>query len=470
MLTQHVMEQAEEIHNAAKYTGKHIVALAGTSVGNVASTFLGINTPEKTLVENVIAISGQQNSNSGDFSLTERDAANTAIKCMGQIIRVARNDINVKCKAIFDVIDSNRVKNSLAQVGLDITIDSIEMPRLFLNQTFTTLTSPYVGTSSDFDQACHTNLATLNDYFTTEELAYLLRGISSGMDADIDELVNGDYSPLKTPSDFCSNNTDTRVCAMGFLYATGILNGSTDKCVGLISNTAMKLALTKLKAHCGKNVSLGITAWDLALKRGDIIATGRLLGHKSITKYNTVVIGKCYRDWLKGNNPNQSKGSVEALLGYHAYYMDTRSSLDQNALKNNPEHWVREYVIRSTQIKSLASINENRMVTDTVREFIAGDIHTGEHDNKPELHTNLENALKSITYDGKNLHPYVISVLCDTYVKDSDVKTFLFMVDRVLNDSDKPDMTHAIYIASVKLVCKWLASQVKVIPLSQAMA
>ena len=47
-----------------------------------------------------------------------------------------------------------------------------------------------------------------------------------------------------------------------------------------------------------------------------------------------------------------------------------------------------------------------------------------------------------------------------TLTEGNDVKDILLEVDSILSEADEPDMKYAIYIASIRLVARWIKSQI----------
>lgn len=453
MLSNTSIEQASHISNAVDFGGKSLTLIPGSPLSNIVKTLSSFNqtgTDEELINQSVVP-----GTTMGTHTETEEYTKIQIARIMGNIISIAKNVVNPYCNAIIDGIEEERKRKALANVGLLGDIKQVELPSILNNTMFIELINPYSAVPAAVFTNVHGLFNRIEEDFTSEELILLVKTSSPALDQAIDKLI-GNPAIITIESmytlDVSSLNTYTAI--IYFLLLTGIQSEKLDKAAAINENTEYKQLIARLRASLGGKVYREADLHDSAIKRGELLARNSFItGEKSSNVL--YVQGSNYRDWIRNKG-----GSPEAALGYLSVKGNQFTISDELDLRNNPEKYFDIYQNKVTHLKSLDILEDIALVRDYTGQYLSKAIREMEDVDRAELQRKLIEALKHEYHGAATLHNYVVKVVSRTLTESSDVKDILLEVDSILTTADDQDINIAGYIASIRMIARWIASQI----------
>ncbi len=454
MLTTNTLIKANELNDVIKFANKKLSLVPGSHIGELVSTLKSFN--ETGSDESIINQSVIPGSTTGTHSEIEDRIVNKLSKIMGNIINAAKNEVNPHCRAIIDLIDLHRKERALESIGLLGSIEQVEMPKLFLNEMFIELISPYKDNNIEVIKNIDGFMKPLKEDFSLEEIRMLLTTDSAGLDTQANDYINLTLSDLDMYSfDYYTINPadyDIPRAVLLFLVLTGLINEKLDKASAIMANGVNKLAILELRGAMAGKIYRYIEQLDNAIKNGEIISRDTKSNVLKIYKVN----GVNYRKWI-----NENGGSPEAVLGYFATNMNIFSTHGDLSLRNEPAKYCDLYTNRINHLKTVDLIDDVATVRKTTRDYMTNLFSQLTDINKTEYHNRLSTVMDSEFHHANNLHHYVIKVVSLTLTNSKDVCNFLLNIDNILSEMDTPNMKYAVYIACIRLIAGWITTQFK---------
>lgn len=457
MLTEKILQQAEHISNAVIYSNKGLSVLANTPINSLVNTLASlIETGTNEQLKQQSCIPG---STTGTHSDVQEYNAQKIAKIMSNIINTAKNIVNPHCRAIIEGIEEQRKNNILVSVGLLGDIKQIDMPAILTDEMFIALIDNYKDTPASVITNTMELFDRISNDFTIEEKNILIKTGSTLLDSRIDELLGSDigYVGGEGGSSIDVAQLELKTCIAYFLLLTGLQNEKLDKASAIMADDETRLTVAKLRAAIGGKIYRETALFDTAIKNGEIIARDNFLLNYLPNNCLTVY-GINYRDWIQNKG-----GSPEAALGYLALNGNRFSVSADLALRNDPEMFLTEYNNRIQHAKTKNILDDIKLVRDFTRNYMADTISKMEDSNRPVLQRRLQDALEHEYHGATYLESFVIKVVSRTLVDGPDVKDILLEINSILSESEKPEMNYAVFIASIRLVARWITSQITMV-------
>lgn len=464
MITKNNLDQSSGIADNIGYAGKRLTPLAQTPLAGLVESIGGVT--ESCTNSEILELSCSKNTTTGSHGELQADIVAKASGIIGNVITVARNDVNPKIKALIAAVEEARVSHA-EQAGLvDINISQVEMYPLYTDSVFLELLAPYKNSndvigSSDIDGVIE-SLDQLSDCLTTEEIADLAITGSPGLDERAAEIIQSTLGHPQLLTEAYKYNLPIARIIGAFLVISGALNGRSEKCDGLLSNELIESKLILVRAFLARIISKRIERLAAAIRNGEIIAVSAIDGDQRNEQLGgrvIRVIGPVYRNWLA----NQG-GSVEAVIGYgHSLGELDYSSASAKLLKTEPQKFVKLYEAQLSHGKNLAAANEISVVRKVIIRCVIDDIRAVA-DGDEALISNLKQRLMAFMdsrpYLGKvELVSYLRDLVCAVFTDGDDVRSVLVEMDSVLAEMETPDRAQAVYIAVNRIVARWVLSQ-----------
>jgi hypothetical protein len=176
------------------------------------------------------------------------------------------------------------------------------------------------------------------------------------------------------------------------------------------------------------------------------------------------VFGPTYRNWIRDNG-----GSTEAALGFLLECKKGNSNkLDDGPLITNPEKFKNIYNMYLQQVKDKSYLEDLGLVKKWVGNAITNYINQPANEqiiDKAALHGKLAVALDTNYYGGEQLSTFIIKVICRTLFDEESgesIKTFLLESDELLKQNPTMSGTHAVYLATIKMLAAWAREQMSI--------
>lgn len=457
MLTEQTVSQAQHLSSAVMYHGNIALAtLEGTPLNKLVKTLVSFN--ETGTEGDLISQSNNQGSIIGSHSEIEEYTAQQIAKVMGNIIDTAKNVVNPHCRAILEGITARRNDSALSQAGLLGTIKQIDLPEILLDEMFMELIAPYQDAPAAIINNTFPLFNRISTDFTAEELILLIKTGSPLLDARIDAILGtaAGYLGIEGYSQVNVANLDLIECVTYFLLLTGIQNEKLDKASAIMADPATKLIVATLRAAIAGKIFRETEMFDFAITNGEIIARDNFSTECNNESCLTVY-GVNYRQWIQSQG-----GSPEAALGYLAERGNRFNVSDDTSLRTNAPYYYTVYTDRIAHAKSKSILTDILIVRSFTGDYLADVISKMTDVDRPALQLKLKEALAHEYHGAVTVNNYVIKVVSRSLTEGSDVKDILLEVDSVLAESAEPNMAYAVYIASIRLIARWIKSQISI--------
>jgi len=454
MITRKVLNETSHIVSAATYSGKALMPVQASALDLIFKTLTCIN--DTGTDERIMDLSIEGNNTFGTHSGYETACVKKIAIVMGNIIDTAKNVVNPHCRAIVKEVEEVRKESALASVGLLGNIKLIEMPSILTDELFTQLLDPYKDTIPFVSSECYELSKRLAEDFTSAEIEDLIKTGSNLLDAKATEYLKDIISEARTiPDAIDTAQLSLPRSILYFLLLTGIQNEKTDKCSALMEDTALRALVAKLRAAIAGKIYRDTLAYDRSISNGEILAKVSFNDTDYLARNCLMVYGPNYREWIQNKG-----GSPEAALGFLSTHGNT-SAIDRDLdLRNNPEKYSDIYTMKINQLKAKETLEDITLVRRVTRDYMATLIMGMEGVDKAAMQLRLTAALEHEYHGAKYLVQYVIKVVSRTLTEGSDVKDILLEIDNILHEMKEPDLDYALYIACIRLIARWLKSQI----------
>lgn len=374
---------------------------------------------------------------------------------LGNIISLAKNEIRPLVIDIMEKVSNARKDELMRDHNLINEVVYIDIPLLFKDERFLDLVDKYKNTATMQYDIPELDIV-LNNISKEDVNICILTG-SPTLDAKIQQYLTEDNFHVDPLYGVEIASIDIPNIAGLFLLLTGLQNRRLDSYAYLVEDPVVNLKLTQLKTMLAGVLSRYIEKYNDAVKRKDIIVGFVYAPLRAYSSTTNFVIGPTYRTWIKDEG-----GSVEALLGYFLNNKASVSSNSTNTLKENAEIYVKTYEEKLRQIKNINILSDITRVKHLVRSSVGQYIKNLPDDiNKAPLFDRLNAAYDREYYGGDYLEPYIIKVICRT-LNNRDLKNFLLEATYLFKADEHMTVDDAIYLATIKLICKWIGSQMLV--------
>lgn len=456
MLRRYSLSQSEAIVDNVHSNNRSLVPVPGTPLNSLVNSLVSLN--ETGSADQLFEQSINPGSTMGSHDEIEELAVKQISLIMGNVINMAKNTVRPYSIAILDNIEKERKIKALQATALLGTIKQYEVPALMTDTMFQELIQPFKGSTLSVVENSGPVMDRVETDFTAEELNLLLKTGSTGLDAKALEFANAEvlFDGAITIQNLEVFKLSLQQCVYLFLLFTGIQNEKNDKASAIMADSANKVIVASIRACTGARIQREMEIVDMAIRNGDLIVSSKfLLGR--IDPMVLPVYTVNYQRWIKEKN-----GSPEAALGFLAKYGSVNNYSASKELESNPTVFFNEYQQRLKHAQTIASIEDVNLVKRCVREFMANIIVQSDYDNKPILQQRLNQALEREYHGGNSVKEFVIKAVARTLTDGSEVKDLMLEIDNVLESQDTPDMDYAVYLGCVRLIARWLGSQIQV--------
>lgn len=455
MLTKKIVVLGSNLASSARFNGKRILGVQNSILNKLVDSLVSLNeTGSDDEIINQSVVNGTTSKLHADL---EDDTAKVIAKVLSNIVDVAKNIVNPKCKEILARIEEARAEAKIRSVNLTGSIQPVDLPILFKDDMFLNLIEQYRLTPSEIIKDTSELMKRIEEDFTTEELNVLIKSGSAKLDEKIDDFIP-DYDSLQfIPTDtIYISDLDVKESTLLFLLFTGIQQEKLDKAAVIMNDVDLKTQLIKIKASLAGRISREITYFETCVKRGDLIATKHFKSNV-LDKNNVLyVIAPNYKNWLN------TVGSAEAALGYLAEHRSGGNGLTEDTLLKEPEVYAKKFNLRLASINNEAIVNDIGLVRNTTEEFLSSEIFKMTDVDRAALQNKLKLALEHEYHGANDTTKYVIKVVCRTFTEGHDIKNLLLEMDSIIQSGEKVSLDTAVYLGKIRLVSKWIKSNLVV--------
>lgn len=463
MIKGEVIEQASELYSGTLYGGKVIGPIPNSPLASLVSTLSSFNEcGSNEEIEFQSLVPGTAN---GDHTEVENQYAGKIASVINNIIDIAKNVVTPHAINIIDLIEKNKKDKLLNSHGLLGNIKQIDLPPLLTDDLLLELMSPYKSTPASIIIGSQPILTRIREDFTDEELLELIKTGSSATD----KKILGFIKYIDFISDDLYGHIDTSLipvydAVLYFLLLTGIENEKNDKATALMEDNNTKLIIAKIRAACAGRALREIDTFNYNIKNNQLVSKVDFMKDKRESNYENdfLVYGKVYRDWIVNKG-----GSPEAALGYFSSLSKNGSSVNVQGLYTDPTYYYQIYERKLSLIKSKDILEDITNIKRTVETYLTNYIINLEDVDRPALHEKLAKAMDTEFYGDASLEEYVIKVVSRTLTIGHDVKNILLEKHSILQSDPNATVEYALFIATIRLVSRFLANQIQLKTISK---
>lgn len=458
MLRRYSISQSEAIVDNVYSNGRSLVPVPGTPLNSLVNSLISLN--ETGSADQLFDQSINPGSTMGSHDEIEELAVKQIAFVMGNIINTAKNVVRPYSLTILENIEKERKLKALQAAALLGTIKQYEVPALLSDTMFQELIQPFKGSTVAVVENSGLLLDQVDSAYNAEERNELTKTGSAGLDAKALVFAMQDSGETKRSLISLQNlevfKLSLQECVYLFLLFTGIQNEKNEKASAIMAESANKVIVAGIRASTGARIQREMEIVDMSIRNGDLVVSSKfLLG--DIDEMTLPVYAVNYQRWIK-----EKGGSPEAALGFLAKYGSVSSYSSGKELEGNPKQFFDEYQTRLSHAQTIANIEDVLLVKKCVRDYLSGIIVQSDYDNKPILQQRLNQALEREYHGGKSVKEFVIKAVARTLTDGPAVKDLMLEIDNVLEGQDKPDMDYAVYLGCVRLIARWLGSQIQV--------
>lgn len=461
MIDNKTIARSSDIVDNVRYSGKKLVTKPGSHLGLIVDTLVSFDqTGDDNELRDQSIFAG---TTVGTHTEKEEYVSSKIAKIICNIIDEAKNLVNPYCKQIIERIDEVRKNNKLSEVGLLGEIKQVNLPDLFKDDMFNELIAPYKTVAPSVITNSAAVLKRISTDFTLEEQSLLVKTGSKLLDNKIDSYIGNSFSNFDYYRDIDTAEINLFDSTRVFLLMVGIQNEKLEKATAIMEDPEYTLAVTQLKAATAGKIYREIESYDSSVKRGDVVTThdpfhpysGTPSGYKQL-----VVHGKNYRNWLETKN-----GTPEAAMGFLAVHGDSNPSLHSSKLTGNSEYYLSEYERRLEFIKSKEMLEDIALVRKVTAQTLSDIIFGLDAEvDKPYFQARLQKALEAEYHSANSVYSYVVKIVTRTFCEGHEVKNFLTDMDGILEKMEQPSHEYAAFIATNKLIARWISCHLDVLP------
>lgn len=465
MITPNSAKRGVDIAMSAAYQGKYLAPEAQSPLSGLVESISGISKNGHGTVEEIVGLSDQLNTSTGTHGELQKSIVQNVSRIMSTIISVARNDVNPKIKEVLAVIEADRAVYADAASSTDKVIVQMEVPALFTDTLFVELIAPYTSIirglpSGDEGWLYQETLSAIADGLTVEEVATLVQTGSVGLDDRVTAVIgNGSNLTRGIVDEAMNTRRSLSEMTASFMALTGLLNDRLEKASSLITDGG-EAHLAHIRQVLGFEINKMVDRLTNAVKNNMLIASPLITGSDNLKENEVIVVGPVYRNWLK-----ELGGSPEAVIGYGITVQQRYNPSVATALYNDPAKFVKTYERQRQHGKALSAVEDVNIVTRAITKTVSKQVR----DTYSETAEVAEGIKRLTTCMEKRYHGsidvvnYVRDVICKVFTEGDDVRTILVEIDNALERmGDEPDMKQAVFIATNRLVGKWVAKQIAI--------
>ena len=454
MINEKTINLANQLADGVSYSNARLTSLPNTPLSALVKTLVGYtnNGDDREIIQQSVI----QGSIDGSHSVTEEMIASKISTVLGNIVSNAKNVVNPHCRAILDEIEVVRQNEALQSAGIG-NIIQVDLPAVLTDSIFLELLEPYRNSPTLLVRDTDNIFKIVYHDFTQEERLLLIRTGSANLDAKVSAIIAKNevvFSEVQSTVDV--GELTLSECIIYFLLLTGIQQDKLDKCASIMVSASDRRIVAELRASIAGRLYRNIERFEANVKDGIIIAQDDFIDRRVVGNCLTV-FGTTYRDWIQNKG-----GSPQAALGYLAEFGNRYSLANEMKLRNEPASFMEIYENRMRHARSKAILNDIDLVRRVTANYMVDVVSKMTEVNRPALQARLSDALQHEYHGAATVRNYVIKVVCRTLTDGNDTKDILLEIDSILASSESPDLKHAVYIATIRLVARWIASQIKV--------